>query len=60
MSDKAGCELHSDIERVVFAQEEIAAIVQTMGAQITEDYKDRNPLLICVLKGAVVDRKSVV
>lgn len=54
MSDKAGCELHSDIERVVFDQEEIAAIVQTMGAQITEDYKDRNPLLICVLKGAVV------
>ncbi len=54
MSDKAGCELHNDIERVVFAHEEIAAIVQTMGAQITEDYKDRNPLLICVLKGAVV------
>ena len=43
-----------DIERVVYNQEEIQAIIATMGAQITEDYWDKNPLIIAVLRGAVV------
>lgn len=54
MSERVCGELHGDIERVIFSQEDIAQIVDTMGAQITQDYKDRNPLLVCVLKGAVV------
>ena len=43
-----------DIERVIYNQEEIQAIVATMGAQITADYEDKNPLVIAVLRGAVV------
>ena len=43
-----------DIERVVYNQEEIQAIIATMGAQITADYWDKNPLIIAVLRGAVV------
>ena len=45
---------HPDIESIVYNEEEIQAIVATMGAQITEDYKDKNPLVIAVLRGAVV------
>lgn len=47
-------ELHPDIERVVFSEEDIAAIVEKMGHEITEEYADKNPLVVCVLKGAVV------
>lgn len=47
-------ELHPDIEKVVFSEDDIARIVQEMGARIAADYADRNPLLVCVLKGAVV------
>lgn len=43
-----------DIERVVYNQEEIQAIIATMGAQITADYQDKNPLIVAVLRGAVV------
>ena len=45
---------HPDIESVIYNEEEIQAIVATMGAQITEDYKDKNPLLVAVLRGAVI------
>ena len=47
-------ELHPDIERVVFSEEDIAGIVEKMGREITEEYADKNPLVVCVLKGAVV------
>ena len=38
-------ELHPDIERVVFSEEDIAAIVEKMGREITEEYADKNPLV---------------
>lgn len=38
----------------VAGAEEIAARVRELGAAITRDYAGRAPLLICVLKGAVV------
>lgn len=47
-------DIQSDIERVIYNQEEIQAIVATMGAQITADYEDKNPLIVAVLRGAVV------
>jgi hypoxanthine phosphoribosyltransferase len=40
------------IDRVLIPEEEIQAMVRKLGEQITEDYRDRNPLLIGVLKGA--------
>ena len=43
-----------DIDRVIYNQEEIQAIIATLGVQITEDYQDKNPLIIAVLRGAVV------
>lgn len=46
--------LHPDVEKVLFSEEDIRGIVASVGAQITRDYKDKNPLLVAVLRGAVV------
>ena len=46
--------IENDIERVFFTAEEIDNRVKELGQQITEDYKDRNPLIIGVLKGSFV------
>ncbi len=42
-----------DIEKVFFSVEDIQAMVKRLGKEISEDYKDKNLMLICVLKGSV-------
>ena len=44
--------LHPDVSEVILSEEDIKSIVSRMGAEITRDYKDKNPLLVTVLKGA--------
>ena len=46
--------IENDIERIFFTAEEIDRRVKELGKQITEDYRDRNPLIIGVLKGSFV------
>ncbi|MBE6766723.1 MAG: hypoxanthine phosphoribosyltransferase [Clostridia bacterium] len=46
--------MFNDVERVLLSEEEIAAKINELGKQISEDYKDKNLLLISVLKGSVV------
>lgn len=46
--------LHPDIKEVLFSEEDIHGIITRMGQQITRDYQGRNPLVVCVLRGAVV------
>lgn len=46
--------LHPDVEKVLFSEDDIRDIVTNVGAQITRDYKDKNPLIVAVLRGAVV------
>ena len=43
-----------EIERILISEEEIRDKVAEMGRILTEEYKDKNPLFICVLKGSVV------
>lgn len=43
----------NDIEKVLFSQQDIEKIVSRIAGQINNDYKDKNLLLICVLKGSV-------
>ena len=45
--------MHSDVKQVLFTSEDIKGIVERIGKQITEDYKGKNLLLVCVLKGSV-------
>ena len=46
--------MFNDIERVLVSEEELSEIVKKLGAQITEDYRDKNLVLVSVLKGSVV------
>lgn len=46
--------LHPDIEEVLYSEEEISAVVKDLGAQLTKEYQGKNPLVIGVLKGAVM------
>lgn len=46
--------MRNDIESVLFSEERLAEIVQTIGKQISEDYEGKNLLMISVLKGSVV------
>jgi len=40
------------VGRVLLTEEQIAARVAEIGAQLTSDYAGRRPLLVCVLRGA--------
>lgn len=46
--------MNDDIREVLFSEEKLAGIVQGIGARISEDYKDKNLLMVSVLKGSVV------
>ena len=46
--------LEKDIERVLYSREDIQKVNQRLGKQITADYQGKNPLLIGILKGAIV------
>ena len=43
-----------DIERVLLSQDEIQAKVAEIGKQITEDFADKDPIFIGVLKGCFI------
>ena len=47
-------ELHPDIQEILLDEQDIKDIVKKVGAEITRDYADKNPLVIAVLRGAVV------
>ena len=44
----------NDIERVLISEEEIEAEVTRVGRQITEDFRDKNPIFVGVLKGCFI------
>ncbi|MGC5326816.1 hypoxanthine phosphoribosyltransferase [Brevibacillus sp. SYSU BS000544] len=46
--------MNNDIKDILLTEEQIAAKVKELGTILSEEYKDKNPLVICVLKGAVV------
>ena len=46
--------LHPDIKEVLYTEEEIAEVTKDLGADLTEEYKDKYPLVIGILKGAVM------
>jgi len=43
--------LLQNVDRVLISQEELQKRVRELGAQVSADYRDLNPLLLCVLKG---------
>lgn len=47
-------DMNNDIERVLYSQEDIAQAAKRVGQQLAEDYAGRTPVIISVLKGAVL------
>lgn len=45
---------HADVERILLSAEQIEQRLNELGAQIAEDYAENPPILVGVLKGAVM------
>ncbi|MBQ7521173.1 MAG: hypoxanthine phosphoribosyltransferase [Clostridia bacterium] len=45
---------YQDLERVLVTREEIAAKVKELGQRINADYQGKSPVVVCILKGAVI------
>lgn len=46
--------MHKDIERILIGEEALSARVTEVGAQISRDYKGREPVFVGVLKGCFI------
>jgi len=46
--------VHEDIAKVLLDADTIQRRVRELGAQLSRDYADKNPVLICILKGAAI------
>lgn len=44
----------NDVERVLISEEELAKTVDRIASEIDRDYRDKNLLLLCILKGSIV------
>ncbi len=44
----------NDIERILLSEEEIEEQVARVGRRITEDFRDKNPIFVGVLKGCFI------
>ena len=45
--------MHNDVKEILLNEEEIAEIVSRIAKEISEDYKGKKLLLVCVLKGSI-------
>ena len=46
--------MRNDIERILISEEEIEAKVAEVGKRITEDFQDKDPIFVGVLKGCFI------
>ncbi|MHA6481525.1 hypoxanthine phosphoribosyltransferase [Paenibacillus sp. strain BS8-2] len=52
--------MQNDIKEVLYSEEQIQAKVAELGAKLSADFEGRNPLVICVLKGAFIFMSDLV
>ncbi|MDQ0063672.1 hypoxanthine phosphoribosyltransferase [Paenibacillus harenae] len=52
--------MRNDIQEVLYNAEQIQAKVKELGETLTRDFEGRNPLIICVLKGAFIFMSDLV
>ena len=50
----------NDMESIMFTKEQLADKVAELGQLITRDYEGKNPLMVAILKGAVVFYADIV
>lgn len=46
--------MHSDIESILLTEAQIQARVKDLGVRLAEEYRDKNPVMICILKGSTM------
>ena len=46
--------MEKNIQEILISEEQIRERIREMGAQLTEEYKDKNPIVVGVLKGVVI------
>lgn len=46
--------MRDDIREILLDEKELKKLTEDLGRRITEDYKGKNLLLVCILKGSVV------
>ena len=44
----------NDISEILYSEKQIAAMVENLGEQLTRDYGETRPVMVCVLKGASI------
>lgn len=52
--------LRNDLEEILVTEEQLKETIQKLGAILTEEYKDKNPVIICILKGAIFFMTDIV
>lgn len=46
--------MHKDIQQILFDEQQIQDKITELGEELAREYGERNPLVICVLKGAFI------
>ena len=46
--------MHNDIQEILLTEEQIKSKIEELGKILTEEYADKNPIVVGVLKGVVV------
>ncbi|MBO7184296.1 MAG: hypoxanthine phosphoribosyltransferase [Oscillospiraceae bacterium] len=46
--------MHKNIQEILLSEEQIRNRIRELGVELLRDYGDKNPVFICILKGAVV------
>ena len=46
--------MNQDLEYVLLSEEEIQSRVRELGKELTEEYRGKEPMLLCIMKGSLV------
>ncbi|HJF29642.1 MAG TPA: hypoxanthine phosphoribosyltransferase [Ligilactobacillus saerimneri] len=52
--------MNNDIDKILYSSADIQAEVKRLGQQLAADYQGKNPLVICILKGAILFMTDIV
>ncbi|WP_338434301.1 hypoxanthine phosphoribosyltransferase [Ligilactobacillus saerimneri] len=52
--------MNNDIDKILYSSADIQAEVKRLGQQLAADYHGKNPLVICILKGAILFMADIV
>lgn len=47
-------QIHADVERIMLTEKEVQVRIKEIAKKLDGIYKDRNPIVVCILRGSVV------